>query len=41
VGDREDDRGAARSAGCAFEWAEDFFGKPWHSCKELERLPQG
>jgi HAD superfamily hydrolase (TIGR01662 family) len=41
VGDREDDRGAAQAAGCAFEWAEDFFGKPWHSCEELERLQQG
>ena len=25
VGDREDDRNAAASAGCDFQWAEDFF----------------
>lgn len=26
VGDREDDRLAAEAAGCAFQWAKDFFG---------------
>jgi HAD superfamily hydrolase (TIGR01662 family) len=26
VGDRDEDRAAAEAAGCAFTWAEDFFG---------------
>jgi HAD superfamily hydrolase (TIGR01662 family) len=26
VGDRDEDRAAAEAAGCAFAWAEDFFG---------------
>ena len=38
VGDREDDRGAAQSAGCAFGWANDFFARSWSSCDQLERL---
>ena len=28
VGDSEDDRLAADAAGCAFEWAWQFFGRP-------------
>ena len=41
VGDREDDRSAARAAGCTFEWARDFFARPWNSCEQLEQLLEG
>jgi HAD superfamily hydrolase (TIGR01662 family) len=38
IGDRTDDRGAARAAGCHFSWAKDFFAQEWHSCEQLAQL---
>lgn len=36
VGDSDDDRQAAAQAGCAFAWAERFFGAAWRECAQLE-----
>lgn len=38
VGDREEDQAAARAARCAFDWAKDFFGRSWDSCRQFEQL---
>jgi D-glycero-D-manno-heptose 1,7-bisphosphate phosphatase len=38
VGDRKDDKGAAKDAGCRFEWAKDFFARDWSGCGALEDL---
>ncbi len=38
VGDSEDDRGAARAAGCAFMEAGEFFSQAWAGCADLKRL---
>lgn len=36
VGDRPDDQAAARAAGIRFEWAKDFFNRPWQDCQALQ-----
>lgn len=38
VGDSQDDQGAAKAAGCHFQWARDFFDKEWSRCADLEAL---
>lgn len=38
VGDSQDDRDAARAAGCSFMDASTFFARDWSSCAELMRL---
>jgi phosphoglycolate phosphatase-like HAD superfamily hydrolase len=40
VGDSDDDREAARAAGCAFGEAGAFFHQDWTTCAALERLGQ-
>ena len=35
IGDRPDDQAAARAAGIRFEWAKDFFNRPWQDCQSL------
>lgn len=39
IGDRAEDQAAAKAAGCAFQWAKDFFNSDWGDCERLsERL---
>jgi HAD superfamily hydrolase (TIGR01662 family) len=38
VGDRPEDREAAQRAGCAFQWAGDFFARQWRTCEDLMRI---
>lgn len=38
VGDRPEDEGAARAAGCAFYPAQDFFARDWSCCETLDAL---
>jgi HAD superfamily hydrolase (TIGR01662 family) len=38
VGDSPDDQDAARAAGCAFEWAAEFFARDWNGCESLAMI---
>ena len=41
VGDSEDDRSAAKAAGCAFAWAHTFFdpaARPWDGCDSFAQI---
>jgi len=38
IGDRTDDEGAAKAAGCSFAWARDFFTRDWNDCKILKEV---
>lgn len=38
IGDRPEDQAAALAAGIRFEWAEDFFNRPWEDCQSLQEL---
>jgi HAD superfamily hydrolase (TIGR01662 family) len=38
VGDRTEDRDAARAANCSFAWARDFFSRDWEDCESLKEL---
>jgi phosphoglycolate phosphatase-like HAD superfamily hydrolase len=36
VGDSQEDQDAGNAAGCAFEWAGEFFGRQWKDCEQLK-----
>lgn len=38
VGDSAADMQAAQAAGCAFQWAKDFFNRDWADCDHLAHL---
>lgn len=40
IGNGSADAGAARAAGCAFQWASDFFAKNWEDCRVWEEINQ-